>query len=120
MKDEGRMCERNTTARKGAVLVMSPMTEVQNGINNCANCEIEFFWPPTVVEDKVYCCSGCAGGGPCCCDYSQYNAVNISGVILYGPGTKGPQQPVDIRYSGKEVYVVAKIRPVGDRVVVKP
>jgi hypothetical protein len=51
----------------------------------CANCDIEFLWPPTIVRGKTYCCIGCANGGPCCCDYSEYNAVNISGVIHYGP-----------------------------------
>ncbi len=51
----------------------------------CANCDIEFLWPPTIVRGKTYCCTGCANGGPCCCDYSQYNAVNISGVIHYCP-----------------------------------
>jgi hypothetical protein len=51
----------------------------------CANCDIEFLWPPTVVQGKTYCCTGCAAGGPCNCDYSQYRSVTISGVIHYGP-----------------------------------
>ncbi|MDQ6660951.1 MAG: hypothetical protein M3Z24_08305, partial [Chloroflexota bacterium] len=50
---------------------------------HCANCEIDFFWHPTVVEEKTYCCAGCAAGGPCSCDYSQYRSVTISGVIYY-------------------------------------
>lgn len=45
----------------------------------CANCEIEFFWPPTVVQEQVYCCTGCAAGGPCNCDYSLYRSVTILG-----------------------------------------
>jgi hypothetical protein len=49
----------------------------------CANCDIEILWPPTVVEGKTYCCVGCAAGGPCSCDYSQYRSVNIAGVIHY-------------------------------------
>ncbi|TMC20901.1 MAG: hypothetical protein E6J34_11195 [Chloroflexi bacterium] len=49
----------------------------------CANCEIEILWPPTVVQDITYCCTGCAAGGPCSCDYSQYRSVNIAGVIHY-------------------------------------
>jgi chaperonin GroES len=90
----------------------------------CANCEIEFLWPPTVVQSKNYCCIGCATGGPCCCDYSQYHSVNISGVIHYGPG-KGPEVPpnsIDSQnHRGKEVYTVAvAIHPIGERVVVKP
>jgi hypothetical protein len=52
---------------------------------HCANCDIEFWWPPTIVEGQSYCCTGCASGGPCCCDYSQYNTVNISGITHSGP-----------------------------------
>jgi hypothetical protein len=50
----------------------------------CANCDIEILWLPVVVQGKTYCCTGCAAGGPCNCDYSQYNSVNVSGVIYYG------------------------------------
>lgn len=49
----------------------------------CANCDIDILWPPTIVQGKTYCCTGCAAGGPCNCDYSQYRSVNISGVIHY-------------------------------------
>jgi hypothetical protein len=52
-------------------------------VSHCANCDIEFFWSPTVVQGKVYCCSGCAAGGPCNCDYSLYRSVTILGVIHY-------------------------------------
>lgn len=50
----------------------------------CANCDIEILWTPVVVGEKTYCCRGCAAGGPCNCDYSQYRSVNIAGVIHYG------------------------------------
>lgn len=56
--------------------------------SRCANCEIEFLWSPTLVNEKTYCCTGCARGGPCCCDYSQYQAVKISGVMHYGSDDK--------------------------------
>jgi hypothetical protein len=59
--------------------------QVEQKTLRCANCDIEFRWLPTIVQGKTYCCTGCGNGGPCCCDYSQYNAVNISGVIHYGP-----------------------------------
>jgi len=52
-------------------------------VYRCANCDIEFFWSPTVVQGKVYCCTGCAAGGPCNCDYSLYRSVTIMGVIHY-------------------------------------
>lgn len=54
-------------------------------VQRCANCDIEFFWPPTVVQNNVYCCTGCAAGGPCTCDYSLYRSVIIMGVIHYEP-----------------------------------
>lgn len=50
----------------------------------CVNCDIDILWPPTMVQGKIYCCTGCAAGGPCNCDYSQYRSVNIAGVIHYG------------------------------------
>jgi len=49
----------------------------------CASCDIEILWPPVIVQGKTYCCTGCAAGGPCSCDYSQYHSVTISGVIHY-------------------------------------
>ena len=54
----------------------------------CANCDIDILWPPTVVQGKTYCCTGCAAGGPCNCDYSQYCSVTIAGVIYYRPDTE--------------------------------
>ncbi len=51
---------------------------------HCANCDIEILWPATVVQGKTFCCTGCAAGGPCNCDYSLYRSVTISGVIHYG------------------------------------
>jgi hypothetical protein len=44
----------------------------QAAVMRCANCDIEILWSPTVVQGKVFCCVGCAAGGPCSCDYSQY------------------------------------------------
>jgi hypothetical protein len=52
-------------------------------VYRCANCEIEFFWSPTIVRKQIYCCTGCAAGGPCNCDYSLYRSVTIMGVIHY-------------------------------------
>jgi|SRR5947209_17594754 len=52
---------------------------------HCANCDIEILWSPTIVQGKTFCCTGCAAGGPCNCDYSQYRSVNIAGIIHYVP-----------------------------------
>jgi len=37
----------------------------------CANCGIPIRWLPTRVDGAVYCCVGCAAGGPCSCDYAH-------------------------------------------------
>lgn len=37
----------------------------------CQNCGIIIRWQATIVEGKVYCCLGCAQGGPCECDYDN-------------------------------------------------
>ena len=58
-------------------------SDVQHQVVRCANCDIEILWPSTVVQGKTFCCTGCAAGGPCNCDYSLYRSVNISGVIHY-------------------------------------
>jgi hypothetical protein len=49
-------------------------------VMRCANCDIEILWSPTVVQGKIFCCAGCADGGPCSCDYSQheYLAAKVS------------------------------------------
>ena len=59
--------------------------KMQGQILRCANCDIEILWTPTIARDVAYCCTGCAAGGPCNCDYSQYRSANISGVIHYYP-----------------------------------
>ncbi|GCE27107.1 hypothetical protein KDA_25910 [Dictyobacter alpinus] len=61
----------------------------------CANCEIDILWTPVVIRGQTYCCTGCANGGPCCCDYSQYRSVNISGVIHYGPDEEALKKSSD-------------------------
>jgi len=49
----------------------------------CANCGIVIHWQPTIVGMKVYCCSGCAEGGPCECDYNNLPAPGeIKALVL--------------------------------------
>jgi hypothetical protein len=38
---------------------------------NCANCGIAIHWQATIVDGRVFCCLGCAQGGPCECDYDN-------------------------------------------------
>ena len=35
----------------------------------CASCDIELNTLPHVVGGLLYCCRGCAAGGPCVCSY---------------------------------------------------
>ncbi|HVU67647.1 MAG TPA: hypothetical protein VHD63_10980 [Ktedonobacteraceae bacterium] len=74
--------EGQRVERAGAASPAQP-DRGQRRVHRCANCDIEFFWSPTIVQNKVYCCSGCAAGGPCTCDYSLYSSVTIMGVIYY-------------------------------------
>ncbi len=49
----------------------------------CANCAFLFNWPPTITGGQVYCCVGCAEGGPCTCTYAE-PLGNSPGPLLYG------------------------------------
>lgn len=64
--------------------VSHPLQHSQQMPPRCANCDIDILWPVIVVRGKTYCCLGCAAGGPCTCDYSEYSAVHVSGIIYYG------------------------------------
>lgn len=35
----------------------------------CASCDIELDKLPVMVQGLLYCCRGCAQGGPCVCTY---------------------------------------------------
>ncbi|MEX0800028.1 MAG: hypothetical protein WD379_02285 [Dehalococcoidia bacterium] len=57
----------------------------------CASCDIELDRSAMTVEGIVYCCRGCAVGGPCVCSYvgdlSRYPRNGHGGVgalDLYG------------------------------------
>ena len=56
---------------------------IQRQPPRCANCDIDILWKPTVVQGKTFCCTGCAAGGPCSCDYSLYRSTTIAGIIHY-------------------------------------
>jgi hypothetical protein len=74
--------EGQRLVREDVVPSARPDTEKRR-VHRCANCDIEFFWSPTIVQNKAYCCTGCAAGGPCTCDYSLYSSVTIMGIIYY-------------------------------------
>lgn len=35
----------------------------------CESCDIELTALPLWRDDRYFCCSGCADGGPCICSY---------------------------------------------------
>jgi hypothetical protein len=37
----------------------------------CASCDIEITDKPTIGSGQVFCCGGCAEGGPCVCSYED-------------------------------------------------
>jgi hypothetical protein len=47
---------------------------IMDSKKKCANCGIIIHWQPTLLDGKIYCCPGCAGGGPCICDYDNLPA----------------------------------------------
>ena len=34
----------------------------------CDRCGMSYDWPGVEINGRVYCCAGCASGGPCTCD----------------------------------------------------
>jgi hypothetical protein len=49
----------------------------------CENCGIEIRWQPTVVDGHTFCCTGCAQGGPCECDYDNLPRLHeINALVL--------------------------------------
>lgn len=78
-QEEQRLVSQGETSRSRATLPGA----MAHQVCRCANCDIDFFWLPTVARGNVYCCAGCATGGPCNCDYSLYRSVTIMGVVHY-------------------------------------
>ncbi len=89
------MYGENNQAQSGRGEQERSLWQAERKPARCANCDIEFLWPPTVVAGKIFCCTGCAAGGPCSCDYSQYTSVTISDVIHYSAGAEEQQSSSD-------------------------
>ncbi|HEY7349166.1 MAG TPA: hypothetical protein VH599_12710 [Ktedonobacterales bacterium] len=49
-----------------------PLAQNPQSLRRCANCDIEIAWSPIISDGLAYCCTGCAQGGPCSCDYSEH------------------------------------------------
>jgi len=40
-------------------------------MTTCASCDIKLGAEVVLGPDGLYCCAGCADGGPCICTYEQ-------------------------------------------------
>jgi hypothetical protein len=60
----------------------------------CASCDGVITGRPVYRMDEAYCCTGCAGGGPCVCSYEADLADDgVDGLGL--PFAMRPVAPVD-------------------------
>jgi hypothetical protein len=65
----------------------------------CANCGIRIKWQPTIVDGNLYCCLGCAMGGPCSCDYSnlpslgEFRAIACERRVIFLAAASDKRQP---------------------------
>jgi hypothetical protein len=59
----------------------------------CVNCGIVIRWQPTIVDTKIYCCLGCAQGGPCECDYDNLPHLDETNPMVLH--RVQPQEPVE-------------------------
>ena len=51
----------------------------------CENCGIVIRWQPTIVGCRIFCCPGCAQGGPCECDYDNLPRPDeVNALVLRG------------------------------------
>jgi hypothetical protein len=51
----------------------------------CANCGISIEWQATIVDGIIYCCMGCAHGGPCECDYDNLPQEEDTKAVMLHP-----------------------------------
>lgn len=63
----------------------------------CENCEEPLTGPPHYHDGRVYCCPGCAAGGPCTCTYQQAAAPPTE---LFDEPAAPQQQTPSIETSG--------------------
>lgn len=49
----------------------------------CDTCGMEYDWPGVTMAGQVFCCAGCAAGGPCTCRGAVPGANTV---VVAGPG----------------------------------
>ena len=52
----------------------------------CDRCGMEYTWAGVTVGDLIYCCAGCASGGPCTCAARVNNTVVVSDNAVIATG----------------------------------
>jgi hypothetical protein len=45
----------------------------------CDRCGMEYDHAGVSIGDRVYCCAGCASGGPCTCAVTNQDTVIVDG-----------------------------------------
>jgi hypothetical protein len=45
----------------------------------CDRCGMEYTWAGVTVGQNIYCCAGCASGGPCTCPRPLDSTMVVSG-----------------------------------------
>jgi hypothetical protein len=51
------------------------MGDVQGHAMRCESCDIEVTDHPVTARGHIYCCTGCADGGPCVCSYENQQVI---------------------------------------------
>ena len=47
----------------------------------CDRCGMSYDWHGVTIGDLVYCCTGCASGGPCICNRTTVVAGPTTTVV---------------------------------------
>ncbi len=53
----------------------------------CDTCGMQFDWAGVTLGDLVYCCAGCARGGPCICGAPSQTVVAGGPTVVSSGGT---------------------------------
>jgi hypothetical protein len=44
----------------------------------CDRCGMKYDWAGVTAGDHIYCCAGCANGGPCTCPRTAADTVTVT------------------------------------------
>ena len=74
----------------------------------CDRCGMEYEWAGVSIGDLVYCCMGCANGGPCTCPvaHGTTTVVTGGGTTVVTPGVGGTTVVTGGTVVGDDVVIV--------------